>query len=413
MDQLIKYLNTNKQLRDGVLISFAALLIVLAVIITVCAVRWIGSDGVLNEPSSVEEVSAQPAYVPENTRQMLLDEAVNIVSAMSVEDKVGQLLLIRSNGLSLESFAQLAAECKVGGVVLFGENIEGQTESSMREYISTLQSAAGGRLLVCVDEEGGTVVRLSSNPNLRTNAFSSPQFLYLLGGMDAIREDTVEKCAFLREYGVNVNFAPVADVVTSKKGFLYRRAFGKGAEQTAEYVSEVVGIMEQEGMGSCIKHFPGYGNTSGDTHNGLVTVDTAEEIIRAQELLPFAAGIAAGADSVMVTHTIISDIDAERPATLSPAIISILRDDLGFDGVIISDAMDMGAIKEYTGGSDPCVAGFLAGLDLLCTPSDAKAAYDALLTAVREGVISPERLDESVIRIVLWKMELGLYEIDG
>ncbi len=277
----------------------------------------------------------------------------------------------------------------------------------------TLQEAAGGRLLVCVDEEGGTVVRLSSNPNLRRTAFSSPQYLYLTGGMELIREDTAEKCQFLQSYDINVNFAPVADVVTSSRGFLYRRAFGKGAEQTAEYVAEVVGVMEQCGMGSCIKHFPGYGNTSGDTHNGLVTVDTAEEIIYAQELLPFAAGIEAGADSVMVTHTVLSAIDPDRPATLSPAVIGILRDHLGFEGVTVSDAMDMGAIEEYTGGRDACVAAVLAGIDLLCTPADAREAYNALLAAVQDGTIPSERLDEAAERIVLWKIELGLYETDG
>ena len=404
-------------IKDNILLCAAALIIILSLISAVVLIEHLRSSSaakaVYYEQIGLTDYTDSGIYVPDSVDELLLAEAETIVSAMSDEVKVGQLLLIRSNGVSCEEFAELAAQCHAGGVVLFGEDTEDKTADSLRAYIDTLQEAAGGKLLVCVDEEGGTVVRLSNNEALRSSRFQSPQYIFTLGGMNAIREDTAEKCEFLQSFGINVNFAPVADVVTSPTGFLYRRAFGRGGEETAEYVYEVVSVMEEYGMGSTVKHFPGYGNSAGDTHDGLVTVDTSEEDIRQRELLPFVAGISAGVDSVMVTHTILSAIDPGIPATLSPAVISILRNDLGFEGVIISDAMDMGAIDEYTGGTDACVAGFLAGLDMLCTPDDALAAYDALLTAVRDGTISQQRLDESVVRIVLWKMELGLYETNG
>lgn len=365
------------------------------------------SGGMISGSDHKEEYEAPTA------EEIMLENARSMVSAMTDEEKAGQLLLIRSNGLSESEFISLAAECKAGGVVLFAENIEGKTADSLRQFTSDLQAACGGKLLICVDEEGGRVVRVSKNKKLRSSPFRSPRLIYAAGGMDAIRADAAEKSDFLLGFGINVNFAPVADVVTSMNGFLFERAFGINAEKTAEYVGEVVTVMKERGIGCTIKHFPGYGNSSGDTHNGLVRVDTPLAEIKERELLPFKAGIAAGADSVMVTHTVISAIDAERPATLSPAVISLLRDELGFEGVIISDAMDMGAIEEYSGGKDVCVAAFLAGIDLLCTPTDAKTAYNSLLAAIKDGTIPPERLDEAVTRIILWKQNLGLYEISG
>lgn len=336
--------------------------------------------------------------------------AEQIMAEMTLEDKIGELLLVRSNGLSNAEFAELAARCHAGGVVLFADDINEKDASQLTADIAALQTACGGRLLVCVDEEGGTVVRVSRNELLRPTKFQSPQSVFEQGGMEAIVDDAAEKSEFLAGFGFNVNFAPVADVVTDSNGFLYKRAFGQGAEETAEYVKNVVSTMKACGMGCTIKHFPGYGNAYGDTHNGIVVVGTSKKEILNSELTPFKAGIAAGADSVMVTHSIMTELDPDRPSSLSPATISLLREELGFDGVVISDGLDMGAILQYSGGKDVCVTAFLAGNDLLCTPTDADIAFDALYKAVEDGTISPERLDESVKRIVEWKIGLGLYD---
>ena len=338
------------------------------------------------------------------------DYVREVISGMSVEEKVGQLLLVRSNGVTNAEFAALASRVHAGGVVLFADDVDNKDAAQLTKDISVLQESCGGKLLVCVDEEGGTVVRVSRNPLLRESKFRSPQAVYADGGMEAVRSDAQEKCRFLSGFGFNVNFAPVADVVTDSNGFLYQRAFGKDANQTANYVNNVVDVMTENNMGCTIKHFPGYSNAVGDTHNGLVVVGTSREDIINTELTPFRAGIAAGADSVMVTHSIMTELDPDRPSSLSPTVISILRDELEFDGVIISDGMDMGAILQYGGGKDVCVAAFLAGNDLLCTPADPDAAYNALLAAVDDGTISAERLNESVGRIIRWKINLGLYD---
>lgn len=402
---------SNNMLAALAFLALAASAVMLLVAINIIKERAVVSGFAASGSDCIS--SDDEVFEAETADEILLKNAKNTVSAMTDEEKAGQLLLIRSNRLSDSEFISLAAECKAGGVVLFADDIEGKTADELKKLTADLQSSCGGRLLICVDEEGGKVVRVSSNKNLRNSPFRSPQDIYDAGGMEAIRADAAEKSDFLLGFGINVNFAPVADVVTSRSGFLYKRAFGEGAQETADYVSEVTAVMKQRGIGCTIKHFPGYGNSSGDTHNGLVRVDTPLSEIKERELLPFAAGIAAGADSVMVTHSIISAVDAEHPATLSPAVISLLRDELGFEGVVISDAMDMGAIEEYSGGSDACVAAVLAGIDLLCTPNDAKAAYNSLLAAINDGTIPRERLDEAVTRIILWKQSLGLYEISG
>ncbi|MBQ4313378.1 MAG: glycoside hydrolase family 3 protein [Clostridia bacterium] len=392
------------------LLLFVLCLVALSFFIVRGALDSLGSGGEPEDTpaSSVYQFDVHPDE-GDNLRDII---AESLVSGMTVEEKVGQLILVRSRGASIDKFAQLASSCKAGGVVLFADDIDGKEESELTSDIAKLQEACGGRLLVCVDEEGGSVVRVSAEPRLRPVPFASSQQIFAAHGMEGIVDDTAEKCAFLQKFGINVNFAPVADVVTSSGAFMYRRAFGRDAEQTAEYVSTVVGVMRQNNMGSTLKHFPGYGNTSGDTHEGAVILDTAETVIREKYLLPFAAGIAAGADSVMVTHSIVTSIDDSRPASMSEAVISLLREDLGFDGVIISDAMDMEAIEQY-GGGDVCLTAFLAGIDLLCTPSDPQATYESLLAAAQDGTISPERLDESVGRIIGWKLKLGIIDPEG
>lgn len=340
----------------------------------------------------------------------IIAQAEELLAAMTTEEKVGQLLLIRSNGKSTETFSELIAQCKVGGIVLFKNDFEGKSKQGVRDMTAAFQQAGGGNLLICVDEEGGTVVRMSGFSELRSEKYKSPQALYKLGGYDKIREDTVNKCEFLKSYGVNVNFAPVADVVTNESAFMYKRAFGKNADATGEYVATVVTAMKENQVGSSMKHFPGYGNSKADTHEGLDHNTSSIGSLKVSDLVPFEYGIEAGADSIMVTHTIIDDVDPENPASMSRECVALIRDYLGFDGVILTDALDMGAIIEFCDGEDPCVQAFVAGMDMLCLPSDPTKAYNNLLQAVNDGRITQERLDESVMRILIWKINLGLYE---
>ncbi len=344
-----------------------------------------------------------------STEDISKTHAKVLLSQMTTEEKIGQLFMIRSYGRDTQAFSDLIKQCKVGGIVLFKSDFENKTKQEVKDMISALQNAGGGKLFVCVDEEGGTVVRMSSLSELRSEKYKSPQELYKLGGYDEIKSDTINKCQFLKMYGVNVNFGPVADVVTEKSAFMYKRAFGKNADATGEYVKTVVSAMKENKIGSSIKHFPGYGNSKGDTHEGLDHNTLSIGSLKASDLVPFKMGVDAGADSIMVTHTIIDEIDANNPASLSSDCISFIREYLKFDGVVITDALDMGAIIEFCKGEDPCIQAINSGVDILCLPSDPVKSYENILNAVNEGKITQQRIDESVLRILAWKINLGMY----
>ena len=188
-----------------------------------------------------------------------------LLSSMSVEEKVGQMFFVRCPDTGA---AEAVSQYKLGGYILFGRDFKGKTAEQVRSDIDSYQSAAGVPLLIGTDEEGGTVVRASSNPNLFPHVCQSPQALYAQGGMDSIIQDARQKSLTLLDLGVNVNLAPVADVSTDPNDFIYDRSFGQDAQATADYVSNVVQAMNAEGIGSVLKHFPGYGNNA-DTHTGV------------------------------------------------------------------------------------------------------------------------------------------------
>ena len=276
----------------------------------------------------------------------------------------------------------------------------------LRQTIGEYQQAAKIPLLIGTDEEGGEVVRASRYPQFRANAFQSPRKLYEQGGLDSVLRDAAEKSAFLLDLGINVNLAPVCDLSINPTDYIYSRALGQDAQTTASYVSALVWQMQQSGIGSVLKHFPGYG-PNGDTHLGFVRDDRPLETFQAEDFLPFQAGIDAGAPSILVSHNIVSCMDDSLPASLSPAVHRLLRDDLGFDGVIMTDDLSMDAIDSQYGLEESAVLAVLAGNDLLIS-SDFTTQIPAVLEAVEEGVIPQSQIDSAVLRILRWKQQLGL-----
>ena len=353
------------------------------------------------------EPTSSEAVIPENAEPEppAPDPAELYVNNLPLETQVAQMFFARCPDVDA---AALAAEYDIGGYILFGRDFEGQTPDSVTATIQSYQDAAATPMLIGVDEEGGTVVRVSANPAFRAEKFRSPQALYNEGGFDLITSDTREKDELLSSIGVNVNFAPVCDVSTDPNDFMNARSFGRDAAQTSEYVRTVVGQMAADGMGMVLKHFPGYGNNI-DTHTGIATDERPIETFRESDFLPFAAGIEAGAQSVLVSHNIVTCMDSELPASLSPAVHDILRDELGFEGVIMTDDLIMEAITDYTGGENAAVLAVQAGNDMLVS-SDFVTQYNAVLAAVQDGTISEDRIRESAIRIIRWKMDLGLLE---
>lgn len=334
-----------------------------------------------------------------------LGRAREILQAMSLEEKVGQMFLGRCPETDA---ASQAGSWHLGGYVLFGRDFENKTSDQVKADIESYQTASTVPMFIAVDEEGGTVNRVSSNSQLRAFPFWSPQDLYNEGGMELIITDTQEKAGLLKALGINMNLAPVCDVSTDPNDYIYPRAFGQPADATAEYVTNVVRTMNENKIGSALKHFPGYGNNT-DTHTGISQDDRPYETFAQSDFLPFVAGIKENATAVLVSHNIVTSMDAEAPASLSPRVHEILRNDMGYNGIIMTDDLAMDAIQQYTDNNSAAVTAVLAGNDMLCC-TDFATQIPAVVEAVNNGTISEARINQSVLRILCSKLSLGILQ---
>ena len=359
------------------------------------------SSGSASSPSPEEQHRQEQEALEEARQQRIWD----LISSMTLEEKVGQLFFVRCPA---DSAVEDVSAYHLGGYILFGRDTKDRTANELIQTIQRYQDAAAIPLLMGVDEEGGTVVRVSSNPHLRSEKFASPQRLYALGGMDRILADTREKNVLLRALGFNVNLAPVADVSTDPGDFIYDRAFGQDAAATSDYVSAVTGRMRADGMGSVLKHFPGYGDNA-DTHTGIAVDDRPYEDFVNSDFLPFLAGMAAGGDTaaVLVSHNIVECMDPDLPASLSPAVHNLLRQDLGFDGVVMTDDLAMDAVGAYAGDGAVAVMALQAGNDMVVT-TDYRSQIPKVLEAVENGSLEETAIDAACRRVLRWKQALGL-----
>lgn len=326
-----------------------------------------------------------------------------IINGMTLEEKVGQMFFVRCRKNTAVADIK---QYHPAGYILFANDVEGETPNSLKAKIERYQTAANVPLLIGVDEEGGTVTRVSRFAAFRSERFASPQDLFAQGGLDKVARDAREKSIFLKNLGFNVNLAPVCDLSTDPGDFIYPRAFGQDAAATSAYVSTVVLAMRGSGMGSTLKHFPGYGNNV-DTHTGIAQDQRSYETFVTADFLPFEAGIAAGADSVLVSHNVVASMDPNLPASLSPKVHEILRRELGFHGVVMTDDLVMNAIRQYTGNEQAAVQAAQAGNDLLIA-TDFNVQIPAVVQAVKEGRIPLDQVEQSVRRVLRWKMRMGL-----
>ncbi len=331
------------------------------------------------------------------------EELIAMIETMTVEEKVGQMFFVKNDG---RFTSEILAEYPVGGIILFAGDLKGKSVVMLDEYLTAFQNDTKIPLLMGTDEEGGSVIRLSGYPTFVSEPYQSPKALYAQGGYEAIEEDTISKAQTLLGYGVNVNFAPVCDVSFNSGEYMYQRTFGENVDETCTYVDLVVSAMKQEKIGSVLKHFPGYGG-NGDTHKNVIHDTRSIEEFQTVDLLPFKAGIDAGADCVLVSHNVVECMDAEWPASLSEEVHRVLREDLGFTGVIITDDLMMSGVSSYVTDEESAVRAVLAGNDMLLS-TNYTVQYQAVLDAVNNGTISQEIVDEAVLRILIWKRNLGL-----
>lgn len=367
----------------------------------------IPDESVLDEPSP-DELAEQQRLAELARRAQELEDRL---SSMTLAEKVGQLFFLRCPSSGAEA---AVAQYHLGGILLFTQDYKDAsgdwlTQDAFAEKLAALQSAAesdtGIPLLIGSDEEGGTVTRASRNPNLFPAKFPSPQSLFQTGGMEGLLADTQQYNSRLHSLGITVNFAPVCDVSTNPKDFIYDRSFGQNAQTTADYIAQVVDAMSDAGIASVLKHFPGYGSNA-DTHTGIAVDERPYEQFLAEDYLPFAAGIGAGAPFVLVSHNIVTCLDGSCPASLSAAWHEQLRSYFGFEGVILTDDLDMGAVKAYADGGNIAVLALQAGNDMIVC-SDL-TQIGAVIAAVQDGTLSEETIDSACRRVLAAKQSLLL-----
>lgn len=332
------------------------------------------------------------------------EQIQTVLNSMSIDNKIGQLLFAR---VPEENALENISKYSLGGYILFGRDVEGQTFLEIHDKVISWQEAASSvGLFIGIDEEGGLVSRLSY---AGLADFKSPRdLLGLDNDMLAVKNDTREKVSILDSIGVNVNFAPVADLCDDPDSFITSRTVGADPEFVSDYIKTVTKIYTRESdISATLKHFPGYG-CNVDTHTGIAVDERTIEEYRTRDFLPFSAGIKAGADFVMISHNIISSIDSNNPASLSPEIHRILNMDLGFKGITITDDLSMDAITEYYHGEYPAtVQAVLAGNNMLIV-SDIESAFNEIKNAVSAGLINESRLDSILESVIKLKIEKGL-----
>lgn len=334
-------------------------------------------------------------------------QADGIVSRMSLEEKVAAMFLVRFPDAS--ELEEIVA-AKPGGFILFARDFQNETKDSLRKKLQSLQDKTTIEFIFGVDEEGGSVTRVSCFSAFRAKNFVTPQDLYAQGGIDLIVSDTHEKSELLKSLGINMNLAPVADVATDSNAFIYGRTLGRDAMETANYVREVVKKMKEEQMISVMKHFPGYGDNA-DTHTGVAIDKRKFEELEEADLLPFASGIRAQGPAVLVSHNIVESMDRTMPASLSKPVHDVLRNELDFTGVIMTDDLAMDAVKKYVVNNEAATAAVLAGNDLIIT-SDFLRQKEEVVNAVKTGKISEKQIDMAVHRVVAMKIAYGIIDLN-
>ena len=346
-----------------------------------------------------EEQAEQERLAAEQAREKRLQ---TLLDSMTLEEKVGQLFFVRC---PMENTVEDISTYHLGGYLLFSRDFKDGdnwlTKEQFLEKIQSYQDAAEIPLFIGSDEEGGTVTRASRNPHLFSETFKSPQKLNYIGGIEEILRDTDTRSRELRALGINVNFAPVCDVSTDPKDFIYDRTLGQDANMTADYVRLVVPAMTEGGTLPVLKHFPGYGNNV-DTHTGIAVDLRPMETFENSDLPPFQAGIEAGAPFVLVSHNIVTCMDADLPASLSPAVHRFLREACGFEGIAITDDLAMDAVQAYAKNGAVAVMALQAGNDMVIT-TDYRTQIPAVIAAVQDGTLDESVIDNACLRVLRCK----------
>ncbi len=330
------------------------------------------------------------------------NKAIKVVDEMSTEEKVGQLFLVRYAYEDTEYLSNF----NPGGYILFAKDFENHTKESMRKELANVNKKSKYPLILGADEEGGFVTRVSRFKEFRSEKFKAPKDYYEEGGEILLKQTEEEKAKLLKNIGLNLNLAPVADVSTNENDFIYNRTFGRNAKETSELVKKMVEVANGVGINSCLKHFPGYGNNV-DTHTGIAIDERPYESFKENDFVPFEAGIKAGVPSVLIAHNVVKSMDPNYPASLSEKVIAELRNTLNFTGIIMTDDLAMDAVKAYVEDGKAATLAINAGNDMIIT-SDFMTMYKEILKSIEDKDISMDTINKAVIRIIAWKYYSGI-----
>ena len=362
----------------------------------------------IDEPPVEEEIIIEEDRNVKSIFEKYEKKAKDILKSMTLEQKVGQMFLVNCpehNQLSvIDDYAP-------GGFVFSKKDFSGKVKKTVIGEIKSYQYTSKIPMFMAVDEEGGEVTRVSCFKEFRRFPFLSPQDIFKTDGFRGITLDTAEKSKLLKEIGINLNLAPVCDVSTNEEAAMYKRSFGMDAKSTADYVKCVLEGMRISNIGSVLKYFPGYGNNL-DVHNRIVKDSRSFEELEQNDLFPFREGIKAGASGIMVSHNIINCLDKEMPASLSVEVHKLLRNNLEFTGVIMTDSLDMKGVGKLKNGKDIAIQAVKSGNDILIT-SNYKVQIPAVVEAVRNNNIDEKVIDKAVVRILSWKLMLKMINVNN
>ena len=381
-------------------------LLIVAAILIFGGIAFSKYYGFINEYNDFDGGKDNNLIQDEDVKNSIFKEyynsAKNLVSSMTLEEKVGQLFLVRYRQEDVEYLSNF----NPGGYILFAKDFENHTKESIKEEIKKDQQLNKYGLIIGVDEEGGFVTRVSRFPAFRSEKFKSPRAYFEEGGYPLLEQTEKEKAKMLKDIGINLNLAPVADISTNPDDFIYNRSFGYDAKKTSEYIKNMVTYANNNKINSCLKHFPGYGNNV-DTHTGIAIDEREYENFTSNDYLPFKAGIEANVPSVLISHNIVKAIDENYPGSLSQKMVNELRNNLKFTGIIMTDDLAMDAVKSYVEDGKAATLAIQAGNDMIIT-SDFISMYNEVINSVNEGIISEEQINKAALRVIAWKYYSGI-----
>ena len=372
------------------------------------------------DPAADDRAPVDGQIVTETPEKDLEDRIAEYLDGMTIEEKVAQMFFVLPESLTGtelvtaagETTRQSFDEIPVGGIVYMARNLE--SASQVKEMLSNLQTFSQERIglpvFTGVDEEGGTVTRIGGRDNFDVPDVGDMRDVGSTGDTDLAYETGTTLGTYLKDLGFNVDFAPDADVLSNPDNQVVRyRSFGSDPELVAAMAAAELQGLQEQGVLGCYKHFPGHGATAGDTHAGYAYTDKTLEELSACELVPFQRGIEEGVSMIMAGHISAPSVTGDdTPASLSSVMIDgILRGQMGYDGIVITDAMNMGAVTQSCSSAEAAVRSILAGADMILMPQDFYSAYEGVLAAVEDQTISEERIDQSVERILRVKLQMA------